>query len=98
MRVIERRVEVHLTSRAALSEFMRYKGMSAQKLAAAVTYAGCPTSKATIGHLMSGHVKRTDPKRARLIAEVLGAPLGMLFVPSVSTVTRDVPPTGRAAS
>lgn len=90
MRVIERRVDVELTSRAALVQFMKYKGMSARSLAEAVTRAGVKTSKATIGHLMSGKVKSTRPERARAIAEVLEAPVGVLFVPRVSSVTRDV--------
>lgn len=80
-----------LISRQVLCQYIDYRDLSAQKLADAVTHLGVPTSKATIGHLMSGHIKRTNPERAKKIAKVLGVPLGALFVDRVSTVQRDVP-------
>lgn len=97
MRVIARRFDVELISRQVLCQYMRYRSKSAQTLAIAVTTKGVPTSKATIGHLMSGHIKRTKPERAKAICEVLEVPLDVLFVARVSSVQRDVPPSRRAS-
>jgi len=97
MRVMVRRFDVELTSRQVLCHFMKYRTKSAKTLADAVTLRGVPTSKATIGHLMSGHVKRTRPDRAKAICEVLEVPLDALFVAKVSTVQRDVPPSRKVS-
>jgi len=82
---------VELVSRDAFRRYMAYRGQSARSLAAAAAHKGVPTSKATIGHLMSGHVKQTSPERAKAICEVLDVPVDALFVVKVSTVHRDVP-------
>lgn len=103
MRVTERRLDVKLISPELLRRYMRYRGpsgrrMTLQELADAVTLRGCKTSKATIGHLASGHVKTTHPDRAKAIAEVLDVPQDVLFKDEVSIVQRDVPPKkGKAA-
>jgi len=99
MRVIERRFDVELISPDALVQYMRFRdNMSLKQLADAVTRMGVKTSKATIGHLTSGHVKRTNVERAKAIAKVLNAPVHALFAePRVSIVQRDVRPGKRAA-
>lgn len=100
MRVLERRLDVRLTSHTLLQEYMKFRGpngrrMTLQQLADAVTMRGVKTSKATIGHLASGEVKSTKPERARAIAEVLDVPVKVLFEEKVSIVQRDVPPAKR---
>ena|SRR5690625_2429027 len=98
MRVIERRLDVKLISAQVLNDYIEHRGHSMRTLAEAVTKKGVPTSKATIGHLARGTVKRTLPARARAIAEVLDVPVRVLFVEEVSSVQRDVPPKkGKAA-
>ncbi|RHA38681.1 XRE family transcriptional regulator [Cellulomonas rhizosphaerae] len=92
VRKIERRFDVELVSRDAFRRYMAYRDHSARTLADAATRRGVPTSKATIGHLMSGFVKQTRPERAKAICEVLDVPVDALFVVRVSTVQRDVPP------
>lgn len=96
MRVTERRLDVRLISPTLLDRYMKYRGpngrrMTLQQLADAVTLKGVKTSKATIGHLVSGHVKTTAPDRAKAIAEVLDVPPEVLFEEKVSIVQRDVP-------
>lgn len=90
MRVIERRLDVKLISATVLTDYIAHRGHSLRTLAEAVTHKGVKTSKATIGHLTSGKVKRTLPARARAICEVLDVPTRVLFVEEVSTVQRDV--------
>lgn len=95
MRVLERRLDVELISPQVLRQYIDYRSLSLGKLADAVTARGVRTSKATIGHLVSGHVKNTKSDRARAICEVLDVPVRALFVDRVSIVQRDVAPTGR---
>lgn len=97
MRVIERRLDVKLISPQVLRQYMEHRGYSLKGLADAVTLRGKKTSKATIGHLASGHVKTTHRKRALLIAEVLDVPYNVLFVEEVSIVQRDVPAPNKKA-
>lgn len=66
------------------ADFMKLRGESVRTLA---EKTGC--SRSTIGHLRSGHIKRTNPDRARAIAAALNAPVESLFVPSVSRVSQD---------
>lgn len=96
MRVMEGRLDVRLISPNAMRDYMKYRRLSYQDLADAVTGRGVPTSKATIGHIITRKVRNTSPERARAIAEVLDVPVRMLFMDEVSIVQRDVPPT-RAA-
>jgi transcriptional regulator with XRE-family HTH domain len=98
MRVIERRLEVELISPQVLQQYIDHRGLSLKKLADAVTLRGVKTSKATIGHLTTGHVKNTRPDRARAICEVLDVPVRALFMDRVSIVQRDVPPRRTATS
>lgn len=86
MRTIERRFDVELISREALAQYLRFRGMSLRQVA---DKAGC--SKSTVGHLVTGHIKRTNPDTARAICKALDVPVAALFAPRVSTVTRDVP-------
>jgi|SRR5690625_1966834 len=99
MRVIEGRLDVKLISPQVLRQYMEHRGYSLKGLADAVTLRGVPTSKATIGHLTTGHTRVTKGKRARKIAEVLDVPVRVLFAEEVSSVQRDVPPKrkGKAA-
>lgn len=92
MRVLERRLDVELISPQVLRQYLQHRGMSLQQVADEVTRRGVKTSKATIGHLTKGHVKNTNPARARVICEVLDVPVRVLFVDKVSIVQRDVPP------
>ena len=105
MRITDRRLDAKLTSPALLDKYMRYRGpqgrrMTLKELADAVTFKGVKTSKATIGHLLTGYVKTTDSDRAKAIAEVLDVPTEVLFEDTVSIVQRDVPPKkkGRAVA
>lgn len=88
MMVIERRFDVNLISAQVLSQYMEHRGFSLKRLADAVCILGVPTSKATIGHLVSGHTKATLPARARAICKVLDVPVNVLFSPKVSIVKR----------
>lgn len=92
MRVIQRRFDVRLISSEALSQYLKYRGMSLRQVA---ERAGC--SKSTIGHLTTGHVRQTRPETARAICKALDVPVEVLFVPRVSTVQRDVPWARRRA-
>ena len=98
MRVIERRLDVKLISPTVLRDYMEHRRLSLKGLADAVTAKGIKTSKSTIGHLTTGHVRNTSRKRALAIAEVLDVPSRVLFTEEVSIVQRDVPPKkGKAA-
>lgn len=91
MKVIERRLDVRLISSTALAQYMKYRDMSVRELADKV---GC--SRATIGHLRSGERDYVRPEWAKAIEKHLDAPKGSLFVPVLSSVTREVPPMRRA--
>lgn len=101
MRVIERRIDVECISPEALAQFIKFQGASYRTVAEEATrhlrLAGVKrsVSKATVGHLATGHTKRTHPDTAKAICKALNVPVGALFVARVSTVQRDVP--GRAA-
>ncbi len=84
MRVVERRFDVRLISHAALAQYMKYRDVSVRDLAKRV---GC--SPATVGHLRSGARNFVRPEWAKAIEDELDAPRGSLFVPEVSTVTRE---------
>lgn len=78
------RFEVRVVDRRILEHYIKFRGLSYAKLAAKV---GC--SKATIGHLVSGHVTTTRSEWAKAIELALDAPTGSLFVPKVSRVSED---------
>lgn len=90
-----------LLSQTAFKQYLEHRGESYESLAAKVTVLGSKLkpapvrcSKATIGHLVTGEIRGTAPKRAKLIEEALHAPIGSLFVYKVSRVAAA---TGRAA-
>ncbi len=87
MRVTVRRWDVKLISGDALASYMRFREESTRSLAEKV---GC--SHGTIHNYCGGKVKNVPEKRAKAIARILNVPTEALFVPTVSTVTRDVPP------
>lgn len=76
MKVVDRRILAH---------YIKFRSLSYAQLADRV---GC--SKATIGHLVSGHVTKTRPEWAKAIEKALDAPTGSLFMPTVSPVSQDV--------
>lgn len=76
------RFEVRVIDRRILEHYIKHRKMSYAKLALRV---GC--SKATIGHLVSGHVQTTKSHWAHAIEEALDAPPGSLFAPVVSRVS-----------
>jgi len=78
---------VRLISKDALAQYMTYRGLSVRKLAEKV---GC--SRATIGHLRSGQATYIRAEWARAIERHLDAPAGSLFVPELSSVTREAGP------
>lgn len=78
------RFEVKVVDHRILAHYIKFRGSSYAKLAAK---AGC--SKATVGHLATGHVKTTRPEWAKVIEKELDAPQGSLFVPVVSRVSED---------
>lgn len=84
MLVTERRFDVRLISSAALANYMDYREVSVRSLAEKV---GC--SRATIGHLRSGERTYVRAEWAKGIEKSLDAPRGSLFVPELSTVTRE---------
>lgn len=98
---------MELISRDALVSFLQFRGdgkrpITYADLADAATrelrLAGIrdrKVSKSTIGHLVTGHIKGTNPDAAKAICKALGVPVGALFVARVSTVQRDVPPTAK---
>lgn len=85
MIITERRFDVRLISADALARYMKFRDVSVRALAVKV---GC--SPATIGHLRSGHRDYVNDDWAKAIEDALEAPRGSLFVPEVSTVTREV--------
>ncbi len=101
MRTKEGRMDVHITSGAALGQFLKFKGYSYDSMAAAATRelirkkSGRTVSKSLISHLVKGRQKQTHEDIAEAICKVLEVPVSALFVPKVSIVSRDVP--GRAA-
>lgn len=68
------RFEVRVIDRRVLAHFIKHRRYSYAQLAERV---GC--SKATIGHLVSGHVKVTRREWAEAIERCLDAPEGSLF-------------------
>lgn len=78
------RFEVRVVDRRILEHYIKFRGYSYARLAREV---GC--SKATIGHLVSGHVKTTKGDWAKAIEKKLDAPMGSLFAPVVSRVSED---------
>lgn len=75
------RFEVKVVDRRILEHYIKFRGYSYAQLSEKV---GC--SKATIGHLVSGHVKTTKGEWAKSLERILDAPPGSLFVPVVSRV------------
>lgn len=84
MLISERRFDVKLISATALAQYMTYREVSVRSLAARV---GC--SPATIGHLRSGARDYVRPEWAKAIEKALDAPKGSLFVPVISSVSRE---------
>lgn len=78
------RFEVRVVDRRILEHYIKFRGLSYAKLAGMV---GC--SKATIGHLVSGHIKGTRAEWAVAIERALDAPPGSLFVARVSRVSEN---------
>lgn len=78
------RFEVRVVDRRILEHYIKFRGLSYAQLAGKV---GC--SKATIGHLVSGHIKSTRAEWAAGIERVLDAPPGSLFVAKVSRVSKN---------
>lgn len=78
------RFDVKVVDRRILEHYIKFRGLSYAQLAGKV---GC--SKATIGHLVSGHVKTTRKEWAKSIERILDAPPGSLFMPRVSRVSQD---------
>jgi DNA-binding Xre family transcriptional regulator len=79
------RFEVDLIDRGILIRYMEFRDLSCKTLADKV---GC--SKATIGHLRSGHTKslrRSD--WAKAIERELNVPPGSLFEPKVYRVSEN---------
>lgn len=93
MKKTEVRFDVRLISSGALAQYMKHRDETCRSLANKV---GC--SHSTIGHLRSGKSTYVRPEWARAIERALDAPSGSLFVPEVSTVTREVARLNRAAS
>lgn len=76
---------MRLVSADALRQYMSYRNFSTRKLAERV---GC--SHATIGFLMKGDRKNTNPALARKIAKALDCPVESLFEASISPVSREI--------
>lgn len=77
------RFEVRLIDRGLLVKYMEFRGFSCESLAQKV---GC--SKATIGHLRSGHIRGVRKGAwAVAIEHELNVPPGSLFVAHVSRVS-----------
>lgn len=79
------RFEVRVKDRRILEHYIKFRRMSYAQLALKV---GC--SKATVGHLVSGHVRTTRGEWANAIEEALDAPRGSLFEPAVARVSEAV--------
>lgn len=93
MLVVERRFDVRLISASALAQYMKYRELSVRELAAKV---GC--GHATIGHLRSGKRTYVRAEWAKAIEKELDAPRGSLFIPELSTVTRETSRKRKAAA
>ncbi|WP_298511113.1 helix-turn-helix transcriptional regulator [uncultured Nocardioides sp.] len=78
------RFEMRVIDRRVLAHFIKHRRLSYGQLAQKV---GC--SKATIGHLVSGHVKVTKQEWADAIERHLDAPSGSLFEPKVYRVSEN---------
>jgi transcriptional regulator with XRE-family HTH domain len=74
---------MRLTSQDTLRALMDQREFSYERLA---RYAGC--SKSFISHLAKGRKTTCTPRLAENIAEALDVPLGLLFVDSMSTASR----------
>lgn len=85
MEIYEWRLDMLLKDSRMLRQFMEYKRMTIRDLAREAR-----VSRATIGHLHSGARRSCKPATARAIEEALGAPLGLLFDPRPSRVSREV--------
>lgn len=85
------RFEVRVVDRRILEHYVKFRELSYAQLAKRVSEKAGTSgpSKATIGHLVSGHVRTTKPEWAKAIESVLDAPRGSLFVASVSRVSDD---------
>ncbi len=75
---------MRLVSASALRTYMAFRGLSIQRVA---DLAG--VSKSTVGHLHSGARNSCRVATAKEIARVLDVPVQALFVPRLSTVSRD---------
>ena len=92
---VEARFEVKLISADALASYMETRGFTVRSLADAV---GGPRRRSAIGHLRSGARTTCDKDLALRIERVLNAPKNSLFIPSVSRVSREVPPMPKRQS
>lgn len=78
------RFEVRVIDYRVLAHFIKHRRLSYEQLAKRV---GC--SKATIGHLATGHVKVTKREWAESIERCLDAPAGSLFEPKAYRVSEN---------
>lgn len=69
-----------LTSKVILRELMDTRGFDQARLA---RYAGC--SQSFVSQLVNGHKRSCSQELADDLAEALGVPTAVLFVPSEST-------------
>ena len=88
--------EARTVSPAWLRDLIGQAGWAYGALAEHLTARGVPTSKATIGHLCTGHTKSTSIQRATLLAEAVGRTVDTVFVLDVSNVQNDTSPRGAA--
>lgn len=77
-------IDVNLISHEALASYMGFREMSVRELAMRTGM-----SRASIGHLRSGHRKYCSPENARKIAAALNAPVEALFVAKPYRVARN---------
>lgn len=84
MKIDRWRFEVRVTDHRVLAHFIKHRRLSYAELAVRV---GC--SKATIGHLATGHVKTTRRAWAEQIERCLDAPAGSLFEPVAFRVSEN---------
>lgn len=87
MRVTQTDVNVRVSNPRAIAEYMEFCDESTRSLAMKV---GC--SHGTIHNMITGRTRNIPMKRAKRVAKILNAPFSALFLPDMSTVTRDVPP------
>lgn len=85
------RFDVQVKDRKILEHFIEFRGYSYRQLAEKVSATAKTSgpSKATIGHLVSGHVKTTKKEWAMALETVLDVPRGSLFEATVSRVSKD---------